>query len=115
MAGEYYKEERPWGMFERFTLNEPSTVKIITVNPNQELSLQAHEHRDEEWRVLSGSGVVTVGEQKTETKPGDMFKVMRGQKHRVAAGPQGLVFLEVAFGQFDENDIKRFEDAYGRA
>lgn len=26
-------ERRPWGRFERFTLNEPSTVKIIHVEP----------------------------------------------------------------------------------
>ena len=27
-----YKEERPWGVFEQFTHNENSTVKILTVN-----------------------------------------------------------------------------------
>jgi mannose-6-phosphate isomerase len=115
MGGNYEKQVRPWGSFERFTLNEPSTVKIITVSPNQELSLQQHAHRDEEWHILEGSGVVTVGEQKTETHAGDTFKVMRGQKHRVAGGADGLVFLEISYGQFDEDDIKRFEDRYGRA
>ena len=110
----YEKDIRPWGMFERFTLNEPSTVKIITVNPNQELSLQQHAHRDEEWRMLSGFGSVIVGDKKTEVKPGDEFFVARGQHHRVAGGPEGLLFLEIAFGQFDENDIVRFEDNYGR-
>ena len=110
----YEKEIRPWGNFERFTLNEPSTVKLITVNPNQELSLQQHEHRDEEWHMLSGSGHVTVGEVVTEVKPGDEFKVLRGQQHRVASGPEGLMFLEISFGQFDEDDIKRFSDDYGR-
>lgn len=115
MEGNYYKEERPWGNFERFTLNEPSTVKIITVNPNQQLSLQQHAHRDEEWKILSGSGTVRVGDAQMPAKAGDAFKVTRGQKHRVAAGESGLVFLEVSFGEFDEEDITRFEDAYGRA
>lgn len=41
-----YKEERPWGNFERFTHNEISTVKILTVNPNEELSLQYHHNRE---------------------------------------------------------------------
>ena len=108
------KEERPWGNFERFTLNEPSTVKIITINPNQELSLQQHEHRDEEWRIVQGSGKVIVGEKQTEVHPGDEFFVERGMKHRVEAGKDGLMFLEVALGEFDESDIKRFEDKYGR-
>lgn len=110
----YVKEERPWGNFERFTLNEPSTVKVITVNPGEELSLQQHEHRDEEWRILAGAGAVTIGERRTEVRPGDEFFVARGMHHRVSAGPAGLVFLEIALGQFDEGDITRFEDRYGR-
>lgn len=111
----YYKEARPWGSFERFTLNEPSTVKIITVDPNQELSLQQHEHRDEEWKILKGSGTIIVGDTKTEVQPGDEFFVARKTHHRVAGGPEGLMFLEIALGEFDENDITRFEDNYGRA
>ncbi len=111
----YEKEVRPWGNFERFTLNEPCTVKIITVNPNQELSLQQHEHRDEQWRMLRGGGTVTVGDTKTPVAPGEEFRVLRGEKHRVSSGPDGLVFLEISFGQFDETDIQRFEDDYGRA
>ena len=112
---DYYKEERPWGSFERFTLNEPCTVKIITVNPGQEFSLQSHAHRDEEWRILSGSGTVTVGEVASEAEAGGIFKVARGQRHRVKGGPGGVIFLEISFGQFNESDITRFADDYGRA
>ena len=110
----YEKEVRPWGNFERFTLNEPCTVKIITVEPNQQLSLQQHEHRDEEWKILRGSGIVTVVDTKTAVTPGDEFRVLRGERHRVASGIDGLQFLEISFGQFDENDITRLEDNYGR-
>jgi mannose-6-phosphate isomerase-like protein (cupin superfamily) len=111
----YEKDIRPWGRFERFTLNEPSTVKIITVNPGEEFSLQQHAHRDEAWHILQGSGVVTVGDTATQVKPGEDFFVARGMKHRVEGGPEGIMFLEIAFGEFDENDITRFEDKYGRA
>lgn len=110
----YEKEVRPWGSFERFTLNEPTTVKVITVEPNQQLSLQQHEHRDEEWRFLRGSGSVVIGEQILPAKEGDQFTVTRGTKHRVISGADGLQFLEISFGQFDENDITRFDDKYGR-
>jgi mannose-6-phosphate isomerase-like protein (cupin superfamily) len=111
----YHKEERPWGNFERFTFNEQSTVKIITVSPNQELSLQQHEHRDETWKILKGSGKVTVGDIHTPVAPGDEFFVARHTHHRVEGGPDGLQFLEIALGNFDESDIIRFEDRYGRA
>lgn len=110
----YGKEERPWGNFERFTLNEKTTVKIVTVNEGESISLQTHEHRDEFWRVLKGSGVIRVGATDNQANEGDAFFCPRGSEHRVTGGIGGTVFLEIAFGDFDENDITRLEDRYGR-
>ena len=110
----YEKEERPWGNFERFTLNEKTTVKIVTVNPGEAISLQTHVHRDEFWRVIRGSGTVRIGQTDRRAQPGDSFLSPRGAEHRVEGGPEGLSFLEIAFGDFDENDITRLEDKYGR-
>ena len=59
-----YHEDRPWGSFERFTLNEPSTVKIITVKSGEAFSLQKHKGRDEWWKILQGDGTATIGGQK---------------------------------------------------
>ena len=111
----YEREERPWGSFERFTLNEQSTVKIVTVNEGEAISLQTHAHRDEFWRILSGAGIVHINGIDHDAKPGDVFFGKRGQDHRVTGGASGLVFLEIAFGEFDEKDITRLEDRYGRA
>ncbi|MCX6787177.1 MAG: phosphomannose isomerase type II C-terminal cupin domain [Candidatus Kaiserbacteria bacterium] len=110
----YEKEERPWGNFERFTHNEQTTVKIITVNAGASLSLQTHEHRDEFWRVLKGSGIVRIGEEDANANEGDTFFAPRHMVHRISGGPEGLSFLEISFGEFDENDEKRIEDQYGR-
>ena len=110
----YEKEERPWGNFERFTLNEKTTVKIITVNAGEMFSLQTHEHRDEFWRMLKGSGVVHIGENDNDAHAGDTFFVPRQTEHRVTGGPSGLSFLEITFGDSDEGDIHRLEDRYGR-
>jgi mannose-6-phosphate isomerase-like protein (cupin superfamily) len=111
----YEKEERPWGDFERFTQNEASTVKIITVKPGEAFSLQTHDHRDEFWRVLKGSGTVHREKQDTVAHEGDIFYVPRHTEHRVTGGPDGISFLEIAFGDFDESDIVRLQDNYGRA
>lgn len=108
------KDNRPWGNFERFTLNETSTVKIITVNPNQSLSLQRHQNREEYWRILSGNGYATVDEDRRPVSAGDNIFIPRQGKHRIESGDTMLVFLEIAFGTFDENDIERLEDKYGR-
>lgn len=110
----YEKEERPWGNFERFTLNEKSTVKIITVNPGEEFSLQSHKHRDEFWRVLSGTGIITLDDYHHAVHANESFFSPKGHEHRMEGGPDGLMFLEIAFGDFDESDIERFEDKYGR-
>lgn len=110
----YQKEERPWGNFERFTLNESTTVKIVTVAPREAISLQTHEKRDEFWRILSGGGEITIGGTHAKAEPGQQFFSPRGGEHRVEAGPSGLSFLEIAFGDFNEHDITRLEDRYGR-
>jgi len=110
----YEKVERPWGNFERFTLNEPTTVKIITVNADESLSLQTHEQRDEFWYITAGSGMVQIGEAEQEAREGDNFFAPRNTQHRISAGAAGLTFLEVSFGDFTENDEKRLEDKYDR-
>ena len=110
----YEKDIRPWGHYERFTLNESSTVKIIVVDAGEAFSLQTHAHRAEFWRILKGSGVVTVGDNIHHVKPNDEFFIQTGHTHRAEAGPDGLEFLEIAFGSFEESDITRIEDRYGR-
>lgn len=107
--------ERPWGFFDQFIQNQPCTVKLITVHPHESLSLQYHQHRTEYWVIVSGAGVITVGDEHKNAVKGDRFEILKGQPHRVEAREDGLVFLEIAVGDFNENDIIRLEDKYGRA
>ena len=111
----YEKEVRPWGNFERFTLNEATTVKIITVNPGEAFSLQTHEHRSECWRILQGSGTLAIGGLVHDAQPGEVYFIKQGETHRAEATEGGLIFLEIALGEFDEGDITRLEDKYGRS
>lgn len=109
-----FREERPWGEFIEFTKNTPSTVKIITVKAGESLSLQKHRNRDEFWRVISGMGSIKIGDDSFSAKQNDEYFVPRGVTHRMSAGVEPLVVLEIAFGDFDENDIERLDDKYGR-
>ena len=113
-----FLENRPWGeelwLTKSTPSSTPSMVKIITVKPGECCSLQYHHNRDEFWRVLSGDGIVEVGDLKVETKSGDDHFVPRETKHRFTGGSQPLTLLEITYGQFDENDIVRLEDKYGR-
>jgi mannose-6-phosphate isomerase-like protein (cupin superfamily) len=109
------QDERPWGYFRQFIKNQPATVKIIVVKPNEQLSLQSHAQREEFWRVLSGSGFADIGIEHREIKAGDEIMIPLGAKHRLASGPDGLEVMEISLGEFDENDIVRYEDKYGRS
>lgn len=108
-------EDRPWGSFIRFTKGEPSTVKMLYVKPGSRFSLQYHEHRSEFWHVLTGSGTARIGEEDRPAKAGAEFEIPPKTVHRLSAGPEGLWILEIALGNFDENDIVRLEDDFGRA
>ena len=110
----YDTESRPWGDFKRFTLNEPSTVKVLTILPNGKLSLQTHAKRSEFWHILKGTGIIRIGEIEHQAKEGNSFYNPSGSAHRITAGAEGMTFLEIAFGEFAEGDITRLEDAYGR-
>lgn len=108
-------DERPWGRFEQLCVNEPCTVKILTVEPGHRLSLQRHEQRDELWTVLDAELTVEIGERAWRAQPGEKVWIPRGTSHRVGnpAG-RGARILEVAFGHFEECDIERLADDYSR-
>ena len=104
------KIKRSWGNFEQFTLNIPSTVKIITVDPGASLSLQRHIHRSEFWRVISGEAVAILGNESIHLTKGDSLFVPVETVHRLTGGSKGAQILEIAIGDFSENDIIRFQD-----
>lgn len=107
-------DRRPWGNFKRYTYNQQCTVKIITVDPNQMVSKQAHSKRDELWVILDERLTVELDDKVIHPKAGDEIIIPRGAKHRLCAhGAKGRV-LEISFGFFDEDDVERFDDLYGR-
>lgn len=110
-----YREKRPWGEFVRFTHNKLSTIKILTVNPGEELSYQFHRRRDELWVPLTEGFQVTLDGRKFIAKPYEAVFIPRLTKHRATCvGKKPAKWLEISFGKFDENDEERLEDHYGR-
>ena len=106
--------KRPWGNFRQFTTNNPFTVKIILVKKGEAFSLQYHNKRSEFWRIISGTPEITIGDSVVEAKMGDEFQIPKKTKHRVRSLDTDTEFLEISSGEFDENDIVRLEDKYGR-
>lgn len=108
--------EKPWGRFEQYTHNTLSTVKIITVEQGGSLSRQYHHWRDELWVMLDAGAQIELDEMVIRPHVGERIFIPRMTVHRLsAAGTNPVRILEVSFGEFDENDIVRLEDVYGRA
>jgi mannose-6-phosphate isomerase len=107
--------EKPWGKFEQYTHNMLSTVKVITVEPGGSLSLQYHHWRDELWVMLDEGAEIQLGDTVIRPQGGERIFIPRTTVHRLsAAGDRPVRILEISFGAFDENDIVRLEDVYGR-
>jgi mannose-6-phosphate isomerase len=110
------KVEKPWGNFEQYTHNLPSTVKIITVSPGGMLSRQYHHKRDELWVILDPGACVELDGEVLYPEVEEKLFIPRETVHRLSsAGESAVRVLEISFGEFDEEDIVRLEDVYGRA
>lgn len=107
-------EQRPWGSFELFTLNEKSTVKLVNVNSGKRLSLQYHSKRSDFWKVVVGKIEVTLNSAKTILKRGETITIPVGAIHRIT-GIEDSIILEISFGEFNEKDIVRLDDDFGRS
>lgn len=109
--------QRPWGHYETLALGERFQVKRIVVKPGGKLSLQSHVHRSEHWVVVSGSALVTVGENQTLLGENQSIYIPAGEIHRLEnPGRLPLQLIEVQSGAYlGEDDIIRYEDIYDRA
>jgi mannose-1-phosphate guanylyltransferase/mannose-6-phosphate isomerase len=111
------KVYRPWGAYDSIDMGERFQVKRITVNPGGVLSLQMHHHRAEHWIVVSGTAKVTRGEDTLLLSENQSTYIPLGVTHRLEnPGMVPLELIEVQSGSYlGEDDIVRFEDAYGRS
>lgn len=147
LIGEVYS--RPWGEYLLIAENEPCTVKVMTLLPEERLSVQVHRKRDQIYIALSSELLVTYVPlnafdytERTRSKSQRPFplkeslktfwesteKISRNLKlfgrelfnvgtiHTIrnASTSTEAKFLDIAFGENDENDIIRIEDKYGR-
>jgi mannose-1-phosphate guanylyltransferase len=107
---------RPWGKYDSIDLGERYQVKRITVNPGAKLSVQMHHHRAEHWVVVSGSALVTNGDQTTLLTENQSTYIPIGVVHALEnPGKVPLELIEIQSGSYlGEDDIVRFSDLYGR-
>lgn len=106
--------EKPWGSIKAYALNQPCTVKLITVEVGQETSLHYHKLRDDMWIILDDGLEVTIGGQVFLPAEGEEFMVPAMGMHKLRSlGKRGRV-LEIDIGFTSEDDNYRINDSYGR-
>jgi len=135
----YSGEVRPWGSFINLADNVKCTVKVMTLLPEQRLSVQYHRKRDQLYYALEiglivshTPGIFLSLKKKYELKDlleiwsttsidtkvydiGAMFYFPAGCLHTcLNSTDESIIFLDVAFGENDEEDIVRIIDRYGR-
>lgn len=112
---------RPWGSYRSLDRGPGFQVKQIRVNPGGRLSLQSHRHRAEHWVVIEGTARVTRGPTQDSLETVDLpinrsIDIPLGWVHRLENPTDSPVaIVEVQSGSYlGEDDIERYDDAYGR-
>jgi len=115
-ASQHNRVYRPWGWYQGLNQGERYQVKCIMVKPKAKLSLQSHHHRSEHWVVVTGTVEVTRGNEVSLLSENQSTYIPIGERHRLAnPGKIPAFLIEVQSGPYlDEDDIIRYEDAYGR-
>ncbi len=115
-ATQHRKVHRPWGWYDSIDLGPRFQVKRLMIKAGASLSLQMHHHRAEHWVVVQGTAEVTRGNETFLLTENQSTYIPLGEKHRLAnRGKLPLEIIEVQSGSYlGEDDIVRFDDAYGR-
>jgi mannose-1-phosphate guanylyltransferase/mannose-6-phosphate isomerase len=116
-ATSHRKVLRPWGYYDSVERGARFQVKRLFVNPLGALSLQLHHHRSEHWVVVRGTAEVTLGDKTFMLAENQSVDIPAGTLHRLRnSGATPLEVIEVQSGDYlGEDDIVRFDDAYGRS
>lgn len=115
-ASEHKTIYRPWGEYTVLEEGVRYKIKSVVVKPGGKLSLQLHHHRSEHWVVVKGTAKVTIGNKETFIHENESAYVPKSTPHRLEnPGKVPLEIIEVQNGEYvGEDDIKRFDDLYGR-
>ena len=114
VLSEILTTEKPWGRFIQYVLNQPVTVKILEIHAGEQVSYQYHHHRSELWVPLDEGACIRLEDEVLHPDPMEPVFIPQGAKHQLIGESQDYRILEIAFGHFDEEDIVRLDDKYGR-
>lgn len=102
--------EKSWGSYRVLDVRDASMTVLVTLNPSHKMNYHSHEHRDEVWTVVRGSGKTIVDGMEQMVRTGDVVTMQAGCKHTVIAGGGGLQLIEVQLGEsITVSDKKKYD------
>lgn len=114
--------QKPWGTETKWAHTAHYVGKILTVNPNERLSIQFHREKVETMMVLDGTGWMNLYSMDEDGSPNltstkelsknSIVHIPPKQIHSLVAGDNGIVVVEVSTNHL--NDLVRLKDQYGR-
>lgn len=101
--------EKSWGNFKVIDVEDSSMTIKVTLNAGHSMNYHSHNHRDEVWVVISGTGKTILDGVEKDIKPGDVVTMKAGCKHTVIATTE-LKLIEVQLGNaISVDDKQKFE------
>lgn len=101
--------EKSWGDYHVLDVQPGSMTVKVMIMAGHSMNYHLHEHRNEVWTVISGTGRTIVDGMEQSVKPGDVITVMAGCKHTICADTE-LSLIEVQLGEnIDVQDKKKYE------
>jgi len=108
----------PWGSWEVVYEEKSFKVKKIKISLGERLSYQKHFKREEFWKIIKGKAEIFIEGNKSFLEVNESIIIKKGVLHRIKnIGKEPLIFIEIQTGEdeyFEEDDIIRVEDDYGR-
>jgi mannose-6-phosphate isomerase len=110
------KTDKPWGHELLWVACARYAAKILHIEAGHRLSLQYHRFKEETLLLMRGRMALELegphgGMERHEALPGQLFHILPGQKHRLAA-LETCDVLEVSTPELE--DVVRLQDDFGR-
>lgn len=90
--------EKSWGTYKVIDVEEESMTIKVTLKAGQRMNYHSHEHRDEVWTIIKGSGKTIVDGMEQKVSAGDVITMDAGCKHTIIADTE-LQIIEVQLGK----------------
>ena len=107
-------EKRIWGeyrvlYFQQFENGAKCLTRELVIIPTKNTSYQRHNHRNEIWTIVKGTGFLVINDKVSRVKEGDSVYIKIGELHAIKSIEE-LHVIEVQIGdELIEEDIEKFD------